>query len=103
MINDNSLGERLNAVKLGKPIPKPPMQPNVSYPQDFQPQPPLWATIASNLIQSSGVAIASLLYGLAIKTIFVLDWGFFGCLAVGFILNHAITVWPRVIKGLFKK
>ena len=38
MINDNSLGDRLNAVKQGKPLPNPPAQPQSVYmhPQNYQ-------------------------------------------------------------------
>lgn len=105
MLNDNSLGERLNAVKSGKPIPEPPMQPNNAFPT-YPPQGTpisLWTYIISQIVQMTGVFLASFLYGIAIKTLFAMDWNYLGCLAVGFLVNHAITVWPRVIKNIFKK
>jgi hypothetical protein len=110
MLNDNSLGDRLNAVKQGKPIPKPPMQPQSV--EDLQPQRqqvPVQRTISlkafllNKLFTTADVFAASFLYGFGIKTIFGLDWTLFGALAVGFLFNHAITIFPKVIKNLFKK
>ena len=101
MINNNSLGERLNAVKTGKPIPKPAMHPSA-----FPFQPPnkftIWPFIINRTLLTINVFAASFLYGFAIKTIFATDWTLFGVFAVGFILNHAMTIWPRSIKNLFK-
>lgn len=105
MLNGNSLAERLNAVKHGKPIPQPPINPNVSYVQSHKPESsvPLWAIVTSKLIQSSGVLLASFLYGFAINTMFSFDWSLIGCLSVGFLLNHSITIWPKVVKNIFTK
>jgi len=48
-------------------------------------------------------AFASLLYGIAIKAIFNLDWSLIEAFAVGFLLNHAISIFPRVLfPKLFK-
>lgn len=110
MLNDNSLGERLNAVKNGKPIPTPPMQPQSVHDinkQNHSHQPIQKISLKTFLINKSitmlDVFAASFLYGFAIKTIFGLDWSLFGAFAVGFLFNHALTIWPRLIKNLFKK
>ena len=102
MLNDNSLGERLNAVKQGKPVPVPPMQPNVQ-PQQLNRKASFWAFVLSKSFHTIDVFAASFLYGFAIKTIFSFDWSIIGALAVGFIINHAVTLWPRLIKSTFKK
>ena len=102
MLNDNSLGERLNAVKQGKPVPTPPMQPNVQ-PQHLNKRASFWAFVLSKSFHTFDVFAASFLYGFAVKTIFALDWSFIGALAVGFLINHAITLWPKLIRGAFKK
>jgi len=102
MLNDNSLGERLNAVKQGKPVPAPPMQPRVPHPQQNQTM-SFWAFMLGKTFHVVDVFAASFLYGFAIKTIFSLDWTIIGALAVGFMINHAITLWPRLIRTAFKK
>ena len=101
MLNDNSLGERLNAVKQGKPVPVPPMQPRV-HPQQIKPI-SFWAFLLSKTLRAGDVFLASFLYGFAIKTIFSLDWSILGALAVGFLINHAVTLWPTIVKNIFKK
>lgn len=106
MINDNSLGDRLNAVKKGVQVPKPPIQPQSVYQQPIQPQqqfPTLKTYLISKGISIVDSFIASFLYGFAIKTIFSLDWSIFGAFAVGFLINHAISVFPRILfPKLFK-
>jgi hypothetical protein len=106
MLNDHSLGDRLNAVKNGKPIPEPPMQPqtvmNFQQPQPSQ-KPSLKNFLISKAISTVDVFAASFLYGYALKTVFGMDWNLLGALAVGFLINHAVTIWPKIIKGFFKK
>ena len=102
MLNDNSLGERLNAVKQGKPVPKPPMQPNV-HPSQYNKAMSFWSFLLGKTFHAIDVFAASFLYGFAIKTIFSFDWTLLGALAVGFIINHAIALWPRMIKNAFQK
>jgi hypothetical protein len=110
MINDNSLGDRLNAVKKGSTVPKPPMQPQSVYTppapqQEIKEQEPIQQPRAFEvkeylLTRAFGMfdmLLASFLYGFAIKTIFSLDWNLLGAFAVGFFLNHAISVFPRVL------
>lgn len=96
MINHNSLEERLNAVKLGQPIPESPVSPemNFSNPQSTNTLKPL--TYKQFLISEGyklfNVMAASVLYGFGIKAIFSADWSFIGALGVGFLLNHSLTI-----------
>ena len=99
MLNDNLLEDRLNAVKEGIPIPKPPKS---LYPIPEQPQPFL-IFLLNRGIKLCDMFFAYFLYGFAIKTIFFLDWSIFGALAVGFLLNNVITLWPKhIFPKLFK-
>lgn len=110
MINDNSLGDRLNAVKNGKPIPQPPvpqLQPMLTQQaptvQEQKPTPSIKQQIYARLISMTDSFLASLLYGYAIKTILSLDWSVFAAFTVGFLFNHAISVFPKVLfPKLFK-
>jgi len=111
MINNDSLGDRLNAVKRGKPLPPPPQQPMYVPPQAMptqqtpsnQSEHTVKFYFLSKLFVVLDSGIASLLYGIAIKAIFNLDWSLFEAFAVGFLLNHAISIFPRVLfPKLFK-
>jgi hypothetical protein len=110
MIKDNSLGDRLNAVKQGKPLPNPPAQHQSVYmhPQNYpQNQEQTVLTLKKYLI-SRGISladsfIASFIYGFAIKTLFNLDWTILGAFAVGFLLNHSISIFPRILFPKFFK
>ena len=102
MLNDSLLGDRLNAVKEGNPIPEIPKQ---SLYSDISqnPKPPFWVFILNRSLRLFDMSFASFLYGFAIKTIFFLDWSLFGAFAVGFLINHVITLWPKYIfPKLFK-
>jgi hypothetical protein len=97
MLNDNLLENRLNAVKKGQPIPKP-ISPIEAFLKKLPPQKAsLRDILISKFLFLFDIFIASFLYGLAINTVFSLKWDFLGCLAVGFLLNHIITVFPRVL------
>lgn len=111
MINNDSLGDRLNAVKRGKPLPPPPQQQTFVPPQTMptqqtsqQSQPTtIKFYFLSKLFVVLDSSFASLLYGIAIKAIFNLDWSLIEAFAVGFLLNHAISIFPRVLfPKLFK-
>lgn len=112
MINNDSLSERLNAVKKGKPLPPPPQQQTFVPPQSMPTQQSQQPTqtqhtvkfyFLSKLFVILDSGFASLLYGIAIKAIFNLDWSLFEAFAVGFLLNHAISIFPRVLfPKLFK-
>jgi hypothetical protein len=103
MIKHNSLEDRLNAVREGKPIPKPPMQPVINLPEQEQAQVHKVLTYKQFFITESyklfNVIATSLLYGYGIRAIFSLDWNFIGTLGVGFLLNHTLTI----ILKLFNK
>lgn len=104
MIKDNALGDRLNAVKKGQPIPEPPMQPqSVSLPS-AEPKITLKSFLISKILNISEILLTSLLYGYGIRTILNLDWNLFGALSVGFLLNHSISIFPKMLfPKLFKK
>lgn len=103
MLNDNSLGDRLNAVKEGKPVPKLPTQslyPNI--PQDIA-KPSSRVVWLGKSIQLFDISLVSFLYGFAIKTILFLDWSLIGVFAVGFLMNSILTIWPKYIFPKFFK
>ena len=108
MLNDRSFEDRLNAVKQGNPVPEPPMQPrsmitnnNNNNNNNNNPiQPPknvLIPLLITKVISLVDTLLASFLYGVAINTVFNLEWTLLGSLAVGFFLNHAIAVFPRLL------
>ncbi len=102
MIKDNSLGDRLNAVKKGKPLPSP-TQPMLSPQYQTQQKLTLKNFLISKGINMLDMFLASFLYGFAIKTIFSLEWSIFASFAVGFLFNHAISIFPRILfPKLFK-
>lgn len=108
MLNDNSLGDRLNAIKRGNPVPRPPVQPKNRVTQEKPPEPikvnPLKAQLVTKAVHTLETLLVSMLYGFAIETVLSMDWTFIGALSVGFLLNHAISVFPRALfPGLFKK
>jgi len=105
MIKHNSLEERLNAVKLGNPIPLPPMMPEVNF-QQYPSAAPIKPMTSKQFFISEGYKVfnvmsASILYGFGVKAIFSTDWSFMGILGVGFLLNHALTILLK--SKLFKK
>ena len=103
MINDNSLGDRLNAVKYGQPIPNPQnkeqtviMKKNEDNYQVSNKSSD-YAFLIPKIINLIDVLFASFLYGYAFKTLFNVDWDILGILSVGFIFSHAISVFPRIL------
>jgi len=106
MLHDNSLGDRLNAVKNGKSIPRPPKQ----FKGPIESSKPIEnkeRSIKRELIDKSILIletfIVSLLYGVAIKTIFSTDWSIFSAFTVGYLFNHVISVFPKVLFPKFFK
>lgn len=97
MINDKSLEDRLNAVRNGNPLPAPPNKnPNILSNQVTN----IPTTKNSNIniiLRTLDSFLASFLYGYAISTIFSLEWSLLGSLAVGFLINHSISVFPKKI------
>lgn len=112
MIEDNSLQNRLNAVKNGEEVPKP-ANPEYSWapqvPEAEQKKPEIsfrkrfLIDIYQSLGRTLGVLMASLLYGYGLAAIFEMDWTPLGALGVGFLLNHSLTTIPLSLKKLFTK
>jgi len=107
MISHNSLEQRLNAVKLGKPIPPPPLledSPIEKFNQDLHKHLENKKAISiKQFFISEGYKVfnvisASILYGFGIKALFSTDWGFMGILGVGFLLNHTLTILLKLFK-----
>ena len=101
MIKDNALSDRLNDVKNGKQIQQintkqetTIIQKNIIEPTQ---QYSLKTILINKAISLFDVFMASLLYGFAIKTIFNLNWSLIGFFSVGFLLNHAISIFPRIL------
>jgi len=95
MLRDNSLEERLNAIKQGEEIPVPStnkQNPIIQKPKEIPK--PTYIVKYSYILES---LISSLFYGFAIKTIFGLDWTMFGAFTVGFLFNHAISIFPKYL------
>ena len=109
MLNHDSLGDRLNAVKYGEPIPKAPPQaqpvfaPQVTQHPQVHQMPSIQQQLYIKIISIIDTFIASLLYGYGVMTVFGLHWSFFGSLSVGFLINHMVSVFPsRLFPKLFK-
>jgi len=98
MISDNSLGDRLNAIKHGKTLPNIGEQTKPVYKVTQQPIKPS----NKNHLKSKGITIieifvTSFLYGYAIQTLFNVHWDILGILSIGFLLNHMVSVFPKII------
>lgn len=98
MLKDNSLADRLNAVKQGKPSStesnevfnthKKPINTTPQYNNNI---------ILAKIISYIDVFIVSLFYGVALKTIFNTEWSLFGLFSVGFFLNHILFAFPKIL------
>ena len=102
MIKNNSLADRLNAIKQGMPLPSTDqkeitheLKPNQQMSNIEQPS--FKTYIISKLLSLVDTFLASFLYGYAIKTIFYLNWNLLGIFAVGFLLNHIVSVFPKFL------
>lgn len=103
MIKHNSLEERLNAVKSGKPIPPSPLQPEMNLQQQPKPNNPIKTITYKQFFITEGyklfnVMAASVLYGFGLKALFSTDWTFLEVLGTGFLLNHALTILLKLFK-----
>ena len=115
MLNDGSLEKRLNAVKDGQEVPVPAINPS-DY--NWAPQIPQKVSLTQEIIiftyksvnKLLGVLLASFLYGLAFQAILIATsviepetWNMFQVLGLGFLFNHALTVFPLTFKKLFSR
>ena len=106
MINHSLLEQRLNAVKLGKPIPSalPENSPVEKFNQDIYKHLKNQKTISikeffiSESYKIFNIIAASILYGFGIKALFATDWKFMEIFGVGFLLNHALTILLKLFK-----
>ena len=102
-IKHNSLEQRLNAVKIGEPIPKPPRHDEMNFPysqlnpSEFKPMSYRQFFISEGY-KLFNVMSTSILYGYGLKALFSADWSIIGVLGVGFLLNHALTISIKLLK-----
>ena len=74
MINDNVLGDRLNAFKMGEPIPEPESEEVLEQLDTISTRISHITKIGYEFINLSFVFLQSIAYGFALKTIFETDW-----------------------------
>jgi hypothetical protein len=102
MTKHNALAERLNAVREGQPIPEAPSQFQINTPNSEIHQNHQIITYRSFFISEGyklfNVLATSALYGIGIKTIFSAEWSFIGSLGIGFLLNHFLTIFLKLLK-----
>jgi len=110
-MNDKTLENHLNSIKEGK---EPIVQPN---PSDFTwaPQVPnknksglslkqeIFIDIYKSISRSLGVLLVSFLYGFGIDALVGKDWNLLQIFGIGILFNHALTIFPTLIKKLFSK
>lgn len=99
MINDNVLEDRLNAFKMGEPIPEPESEEVLEQLDTISTRISHITKIGYEFINLSFVFLQSVAYGFAIKTIFTTDWKFLAILAVGFSIQ---SITSRIF-NLFNK
>lgn len=100
MIKDNALGDRLNAVKGGKQIPKTELEKSIlpGNPQTQEhfyeiPEIPSMRTVfLSSLLSLGEITIMSLFYGFGIMTLLSKDWNILGILGVGLLANQIFSL-----------
>ena len=103
MIPHKSLEDRLNAVKNGKQIPKPPMPEKPIINNQAIQQPVQTILTVKQFLFNEGYKVfnvlsASILYGFGLKAIFSTEWNFLGTLGVGFLLNHSLTILLKLLR-----
>ncbi|MFW6310793.1 MAG: hypothetical protein ACOC1K_01005 [Nanoarchaeota archaeon] len=106
MINNNSLEDRLNAVKEGKPIPKVQNQEIMAQQQNEKIQNKVISLknfIITEIYKTLQVFITSTFYGYGVREIFEMDWSVMGTIGVGLIINHAFSYIISGIRKLFNK
>jgi hypothetical protein len=107
MIKDRALGDRLNAVKSGKEIPKPTNddkqiitgQPISAEQEQFYevPEYPSFSTMAlSSIVTLAEITFMSVFYGFGIETILSKDWSFLGLFGVGLLVNQLVSLVSKL-------
>lgn len=99
MINDNILADRLNAFRSGEPLPEPETQEYLDQLDEVQEKISNFTKISYELINLFLVIFRSLIFGFAIKTIFITNWEFLAIFAVGFSIE---TITSRLF-NIFTK
>ena len=99
MISDNVLADRLNAFKMGEPIPEPESEEILEQLDTIGTRISHITKIGYELINLSFVFLQSIAYGYALKTVFVTNWEFIAVLAVGFSIQ---SITSRIF-NLFNK
>jgi hypothetical protein len=102
MVKNNALGDRLNAVKAGKEIPKPVIEDKNPLPgipvlnQEQQYEEPDFPSIRSmflaSLISFGEIAVMSLFYGFGLMTLLSKDWNILGIFGVGLLANQVFSL-----------
>lgn len=105
MLKDNSLGNRLNAVKEGQSIPSSNQRTYVNNQKSVQPNFKMKSKnfFLLELNKTFQVLLTSTIYGFGIETIFAKDWTFIGILGVGLIANHIFSHIIKISLKLFNK
>lgn len=115
MLPNNSLEDRLNAVKNGDTPPVPVNHDEVimnalaeiheteELQKQQQKKENKTETVAKAALETIGILIASALYGYAMRAVFSTDWIFVETIGVGFLLNHALTLVNKGFSKFFKK
>lgn len=110
MIKDNLLKDRLNAVRVGNPIPTVQKEiVNISSNQTIDNSSKLSKETVINkqffkleLYKTFQVLVVSILYGYGISSIFEKEWTFLGLFGVGLIFNHILSNILKLILKLSK-
>lgn len=102
MIDNNSLENRLNAVKQGEKVPDPPKQDkrsfNVKDKSEVDENTAAHYTLKFTMFNIAGTLIVSVLYGFGVQAIFGVQWNIPEIAGVGFIVNQASEFLPRLLK-----
>ena len=107
MILNSALGDRLNEVKKGNDIPKPPsdkiniIKKDIEIPvqtietSSISPK----TILMTNIIDLIGIIIMSIIYGFGISTLLNKSWNFIGIFSVGFLVYQLLFL----LTNLFSK
>jgi hypothetical protein len=105
MIKDNSLANRLNAVKKGEKIPKDINEEKTLHPinpvlenREYEDEASLTIKemFISSIFNLAEIGIMSFFYGFGVKTLMSQDWSILGILGVGLLTNQIISLIFRL-------